>query len=193
VKVKEFSVKLVERNQIKDFIETYHYSKSINGVMSQYCFGLYYEDRLIGAMLFGALGMANAWKKYTTDSTNLLELRRLCCIDDTPKNTESYFIGKCLKYIKQNTNIKYIISYADSNQNHTGIIYKATNFKYLGMTAKTKIICRLEDGKLFHDKAIRTKYNGKLKPFAQRLKTQLENGEAVYKTQTGKHIFFMVL
>ena len=29
-----------------------------------YVFGLYYKTVLIGAMLYGGVGMANAWKKY---------------------------------------------------------------------------------------------------------------------------------
>ena len=39
-----------------------------------------------------------------------------------------------------------------------------------GKTSKGKIIERLSDGKTYHDKAIRTQYKGKLKPFAERLK-----------------------
>jgi hypothetical protein len=42
-------------------------------------------------------------------------------------------------------------------------------------------------GKKYHDKTIRTKYNGVLKPFAIKVKTALETGEAVYKKTAGKH------
>ena len=65
---------------------------------------------LIGAMIYGKIAMADVWKKYADNESDLIELRRLCCIDDTPKNTESYFIGKTLKWLKQNTTItSYII------------------------------------------------------------------------------------
>ncbi len=48
--------------------------------------------------------------------------------------------------------------------------------------------------KLYHydhilDKAIRTKYKGKLKPFAQRLKDALDSGDAYYKQTAGKHTY----
>lgn len=191
--VKDYTVRLVDRSVVKEFIEQWHYSKSINGVKSTYCFGLFDNDRLIGAMLFGDVGMANAWKKYAKNREDILELRRLCCIDNTPKNTESYFIGKCLKYLKKSTPIRYVISYADSNQGHEGVIYKATNFEYRGMTSSGRVIVRLSDGKQYHDKTIRTKYKGKLKPFAQKIKDQLESGEAIYKKTMGKHIYYMEL
>ena len=45
------------------------------------------------------------------------------------------------------------------------------------------------NGRMYHDKCIRTKYKGKLKPFAQRVKDALETGEAKYITTPGKHIF----
>ena len=191
--VKNYTVKLVDRSEIKDFIEKWHYSKSINGVKSSYCFGLYDKDKLIGAMLFGRLGMANAWKKYATSIDDVVELRRLCCIDDTPKNTESYFIGQCLRHLRKKTQVKCIVSYADSNQGHAGTIYKATNFDYLGMTSPGRVIIRISDGKQYHDKTIRTKYKGELKPYAKRLKEDLENGRAYYKKTLGKHIYFMKL
>lgn len=191
--VRNFTVEPIERSIIRPFIEEWHYSKSINGVKSTYCFGLFNEGELIGAMLFGEVGMANAWKKYGESREEVLELRRLCCIDDTPKNTESYFIGKCLRYLKKNTPVKHIVSYADTNQGHVGTIYKATNFDYKGLTAKGRVIVRLSDGKQYHDKTIRTKYKGKLKPYAAKLKEQLENGEAIYKKTMGKHIYYMRL
>lgn len=191
--VTSFVVKPVLRSEVTKFIEEWHYSGSINGVMGTYLFGLYDEEKLIGAMIYGSLGMANAWKKYAKLPGDVIELRRLCCIDDTPKNTESYFIGKTLRWLRQNTNIKIIVSYADANHGHSGIIYQATNFTYLGKTSPGKVIRRLSDGKEYHDKAIRTKYKGKLKPFAQRLKDQLENGEAIYDKTVGKNIYIKEL
>lgn len=63
----DYKVKLVERKDVKDFIEEHHYSKSINGVMASYCFGLFNNnDVMAGAMLYGKLGMTNAWKNTQT-------------------------------------------------------------------------------------------------------------------------------
>lgn len=186
-KVKSFDVSLCDRKEIRDFIETWHYSHNINGLQSSHCFSLKDADELIGAMIYGKIAMYNVWKKYVEEENDLIELRRLCCIDDTPKNTESYFIGKTLRYLKKNTCFKKVISYADSNYGHTGIIYKASNFKYVGMTAPGRII--RYGGKIYHDKTIRTTYKGKLKPFASKIKHALETGEAYYEKTKGKHIY----
>ena len=59
-----YNVKICERNYIKDFIEKWHYSKSINGLHGSYYFALLDNNKIIGAMIYGKLGMANVWTKY---------------------------------------------------------------------------------------------------------------------------------
>jgi len=185
--VKKYLVKICDRKEVKNFIETWHYSKNINGLKSNYCFKLMDKDTMIGAMIYGQIAMANVWKKYVNSEDQLIELRRLCCIDDTPKNTESYFIGYTLRWLQKNTEIKKVISYADETYNHQGTIYKASNFKHIGMTNKGKVI--IYNNKLYHDKTIRTKYKGKLKPYCKKIKDALDVGTAFYKDTLGKHIY----
>ena len=186
-----YRVETCERNEIKDFVELWHYSHNMNGVISTFCFKLLDDKKLIGAAVFGWLAMANQWKKYVDVKDKLIELRRLCCIDDTVKNTESYFISRCVKWLKRNTRIEKIISYADLEFNHVGTIYKASSFVLIGRTAKGKII--LWNGKRYHDKTIRTFYNGSLKPYAKKLKKALENGDAYYKKTQGKNIYLKTI
>jgi len=192
VNVKDFVVKLTSIQYVRDFVQKWHYSSNVNGLRISHVFGLFCEDHLIGAMIYGPLGMANTWKKYVNAENEIVELRRLCCIDNTPKNTESYFIGKTIKWLKKNSDYKMIISYADTFYNHQGTIYKASNFEYHGLTSKGRVIDF--HGKIYHDKCIRTyhvdtKGNKQLKPFAQRVKDALESGEAKYVETPGKHIF----
>ncbi len=197
VSVKEFKIKRITIQEASTIIEKWHYSQSTNGLNVSFCFGLFYKDTLIGAMIYGHLGMANVWKKYSQNYEDVIELRRLACIDLTPKNTESYFIGATLKWLKKNTNIKVIVSYADTFYNHKGTIYKASNFIYSGLTAKRKLI-QDDAGKTFHDKSIRNYYVDKykikkLKPFALRLKAKLKTGLAKYIQTNGKHIYIYYL
>jgi len=187
----DYSFSLVERGLIKDFIEKHHYSQNMNGVKSSLCFGMFHQGKLIGAMVFGQLGMAGAWKKYAESEEDVLELRRLVLIDETPKNSESWFIGHAMRWIKKNTNVRMIVSYADPNWGHQGTIYKATNFELMGYSSPGKVI--VWNGKKYHDKTIRTKYKGKLKPFAQRVKEALDSGEAFYETQKPKIIYLKKL
>ena len=62
--VKNYTITLCDRREIKEFIETYHYSKNINGLKSNYCFKMLDNNNLIGAMMYGQIGIAGVWKKY---------------------------------------------------------------------------------------------------------------------------------
>jgi len=183
----KYEVELVPRSDVRDFIEKHHYSQNINGVISNYCFAMSYEGHLIGAMIYGKPAMANQWKKYVDSEEKILELRRLVLIDATPKNSESWFIAKTLRWLKQNTDIEVVISYADPNYGHEGVVYKASNFDFIGQTSPGKVI--MWQGKKYHDKTIRTKHNGKLKPFAIRVKEALQTGQAQYVDQSPKNVY----
>ena len=138
--VKDFIVKPSNLRVTRDFIEKWHYSRNVNGLTISQIFGLFYEKNLIGAMIYGSLAMANQWKKYAEEESKVVELKRLCCIDKTPKNTESYFIGKTLRWMKQNSDYDLVVSYADTYYGHEGTIYKASNFRHMGLTTKGKVI-----------------------------------------------------
>jgi hypothetical protein len=104
---------------------------------------------MIGVCIYTRPAGPSAGQTYHSESPDkVLELRRLCLIDETPKNSESYFVSRTLKWLRKNTDWEFVISYADAEQGHTGVIYRASNFKYLGVTKPGK---RLEvDGKSFH-------------------------------------------
>ena len=191
--VKNFKVIHVKRRFISDFVEKWHYSGNIKGLCSNFCFALFDEEsNLIGAAIFGWPAMANQWKRFSDRREDVMELRRLCCIDDTPKNTESYFIGKCLKWLTDNTTLKVIASYSDLDYGHEGGIYKASNFECLGAQKGAPII--MFEGKRYHDHAVRSKDDyGVLKKYAQRIKDALETGEAYYKDTKGKVAYQYIL
>ncbi len=198
--LENWSVRQVQRNEITDFVEQWHYSGSINGCIADFCYALFDESgSMKGAMFYGRMAMRNQYKRFADKESDVIELRRLCCIDDTPKNTESYFIGKTIKWLRKNTDYKCIVSYADPFHGHGGIIYKATNFEHLGMSSPGKVI--LWGDKTYHDKTIRDynrahyKKTGERIPaaIATRLKQALESGDAKLVDTPGKHIYFYPL
>ena len=118
-----------------------------------------------------------------------LELRRLVCIDDTPKNTESYFIGKTLRWLKKYTDKEVIVSFADQHYGHTGVIYKATNFEYYGETAKGSIL--MVDGKEMHSRSL----NQLDRPYGRELNRRYKAGDEniFWKKTEPKHIYVYYL
>ena len=183
-----YYVQEVTRKEITWFIEKYHYSGSINGCIADFCYALYAPGGIIvGAMFFGRMAMLNQWKRFGDCAEDVIELRRLCCVDGTPRNAESFFIGKSLRLLKRAWGGRVIVSYADKEYGHSGIIYKASNFTMVREIPGARVI--MYEGRRYHDKTIRTKYKGVLKPFAKRIKDALGSGDAYYKKTKGKFTY----
>ena len=124
----------------KIFIKN-HYAH--RAVPISFAFGAYKKNQmqtLVGAMSFGkpaspslcvgACGKENAHRIY--------ELNRLWMSDECPKNSESRFIGWALRILKKIRPDWILVSYADTEQNHSGAIYRATNWIYTGLSDARK-------------------------------------------------------
>ena len=176
---------------VRPFIEEHHYSKSINGCKVSMAFALYEAGEMVGAVLFGPLS-TTAWKRYGEREADVVELRRLVCLDRCPHNTESWLIAKCLKVLKRQTGYKVCVSYADPHHGHCGTIYQAANWNYEGQTAPD-VLLQTPEGRLYHSRALRTKYNGDFKPFVKRLRKLQEDGLLTEVAVPGKHIYTYAL
>ena len=109
-------------------------------------YAIYYKDgkhkffdddnyKLIGCVVYGNPVGFRVVKSICEELTDkdVLELKRLWIEDGYGSNIESYVIAQTLKQIKNDKpEVKVIITYADPGEDHTGIIYKATNWKYQG-------------------------------------------------------------
>lgn len=189
MKARNLEVSPCDVKTVRNFIETHHYSKSINGVKITQCFQVTFNSKLVGAVLFGELS-TTAWKKFAKSEKEVLELRRLVLLDECEKNSESRVISLTIKWIKKYlNNVKVIVSYADPNQGHTGVIYKASNFKYLGTSSSDTGFIDPESGKVYHSRALRTKYKGEYKPFVKRLRQLQEEGLLHKIILKGKHCY----
>jgi hypothetical protein len=138
---------------VRKFLKKWHYSDYVN-IQAKHTFCLFKNGKfdipeMIGVCIYTRPAGPSAGQTYYPEAPDrVLELRRLCLIDETPKNAESFFVGRTLRWLRQNTAWEFVISYADEEQGHKGVIYKASNFKSLGKTSPGK---KLEvDGKSFH-------------------------------------------
>ena len=146
-----YEVKRIDIKTAKEYIKEHHYSHGCHNGPSP-CYGLFDEDNLIGCLMFATPCSENVrasvfGKDYKDCVT---ELHRLHILDVTPKNTESWFISRCLKELKKDKpNIKAVISFSDSTEGHEGTIYKATNAYRIGHTGTATFYVD-ETGRLRH-------------------------------------------
>lgn len=186
-----YRVEAVNASVIREYVETHHYSHSINGLKVTQCYALYEGDVLRGALMFGQL-TTTAWKKYGEAESDVVELRRMVVADECPRNTNSWFMSKAIKDFKRRFDYKVCVSYADPEHGHAGIVYQASNWLYVGETAADTVL-ETPEGKRYHSRALRTKYKGQLKPFAKRLCDMRSAGLLKEVKVRGKHIYLLPL
>ena len=63
-----------------------------------------------------------------------LEVTRVVCHPDAPKNTASRSIAAVLRYVHARQGAQWLFSYADTGQGHHGGIYQALNAVYVGLS-----------------------------------------------------------
>ena len=171
------------KQQCKEFIVNHHYAGSCPPTVK--CFALEDNEVLIGVCIFSNVSRQSI---KVPNCNKLLELSRLFILDGTPKNTESYFIGKCLKWLKKNTDYEAIVSFADPTQGHQGTIYKATNFILLGKTAPNYHYMT-EFGQRIHKKQVwdRAKLNGHV----ESVQSKLELLTKVPELSKFKYVYYL--
>ena len=93
-------------------------------------------NEIVGVVTYGVSASSTLLKGICGDDEkqNVYELTRLWISDDVPKNGESFLIGNTLKLLDK----EIVVSFADSSQQHLGVVYQATNFIYTGLSAKFK-------------------------------------------------------
>ena len=149
----DFYIDKVTKKQSEELLLQYHYLKDISkGFKSGYNYGLFKINEfsplniggLQGVCIFTGLPVPEvakgAFGLERHEQQGLFELSRLCIHPSTQScehNITSWFVSKAIRQFRRDTEVKAILSYADSDH-HSGTIYRACNFKYYGLTDRKK-------------------------------------------------------
>jgi len=149
----DYYIDKISKKQAQEILLTYHYLKDISkGFKSGHNYGLFKKNEFSPLNIGGLLGVCvftglpvpeiakGAFGLERNQQQGLFELSRLCIHPNTQSeeyNITSWFVSRAIKQLRKDTEVKAIISYADSDF-HSGTIYRACNFKYCGLTDSKK-------------------------------------------------------
>lgn len=68
------------------------------------------------------------------DWKRVVSLTRLVIDPDAPRNAASFLLGRSLRILRREGRWVAVVTYADESQGHTGAIYRASNWTYVGRT-----------------------------------------------------------
>jgi|TARA_R100000084_G_scaffold99802_2_gene54322 hypothetical protein len=149
----DYTIDRVTKSEAADLLLRFHYLKDISKTFkSGYNYGLYKNNEFCPLNIGGIQGVCiftglpvpeiakGAFGLERHEQNGLFELSRLCIHPNTQQseyNITSWFVSKAIRRLRKETNVRGIISYADSDH-HSGTIYRACNFRYCGLSEPKK-------------------------------------------------------
>jgi len=133
-----FFIQPIDKSDAKLFIYQYHYLGN-KGFRSEYIYGLFDDIELKGVCVFHGISapetVVGAFGLQRDEQHGLYELGRLAMHPSlNGGNYTSWFVSRAIKRLCKDTEVRAIISYADSSVGHIGSIYRACNALYCGVT-----------------------------------------------------------
>ena len=128
----DYAVQLIDSKETYGYLRDIHYAHRIPSI--SYAYGLFKDQEIVGVVTYGTPASSTLckgicgddWQKY------VLELNRLVLEYNLP-NEASRLVAASLRLLPKP---RIIVSFADTAQNHLGIVYQATNFIYTGLSTK---------------------------------------------------------
>ena len=175
----------ITRSDCEPFIIGIHYAHRWPSIT--YAYGLFDEGELIGVVTYGTPPSAPLRRGIVGDEHigDILELNRLC-LKYNRKNEASMLVGRSLKELPKG---KFVISFADTEQNHKGIVYRASNFKYYGLSAK-RTDWALKTKPHLHGQTVADEFRGQ--PNRSKLMREKYGDDFYLKPRTRKHRYIYV-
>ncbi len=137
--------------QEKHFLQSYPGAALLN-------LGIFCGNNLMGVVVLGA-GPTNIHRLFRDASRQeVVCLARLWLDDRLGRNSESRTLGIILRQLRKGqSTIKALVAYSDPMAGHTGVIYQASGFLYLGKSTVMPLY-KLADGSVHHSRSLSHRY-----------------------------------
>lgn len=133
----DWTVRDVEISVARRMVEKFHYAAGASNTAT-YLHGLFragdvFQEQCVGVAWWIPPTRSAAEATYPEDWRKVLSLSRLVICPDTPKNACTFLLARSRRLVDRKL-WPCLVTYADEWRGHTGTIYKADNWQYLGLT-----------------------------------------------------------
>ena len=135
----------------------FHYAKAVPSV--QYGFNIFNDsDEWCGVICYGGGAPPNMPGSFGLCPGEVLELVRVALNGKQGHGKTSEAVAMSLRELhRKNPLLKMVVSFADLDQDHSGIIYQATNWTYLGCVNEGKRSAFIINGRKTHPRSVGAK------------------------------------
>lgn len=157
-------------------VEHWHYS-GILPAGSLITIGVWEDDSFIGSVIFSRGANNRIAEPFGLEQTDVCELTRVAL--DEHETPVSRINSIALSLLEDKCpDLSLVVSYADLNQGHVGIIYQAGNWLYLGQSTASQVSI---NGTLFHARSVHSRFGT---ANAEKLRTMLPDSTDIHWERT---------
>lgn len=159
----EWCVRDVSASEARAFIVQYHYAKGASHTRV-YSHGLFRQGDsvLMGVALWLPPTRVAAESVNKDEWQKVLSLTRLACHPDAPRNAATFLLGASIRLIRADDRWSSLVTYADTRHGHTGAIYRASNWNYVGRMRGSGAWCDPTTGRQVARKATRSRTDAEM-------------------------------
>ena len=154
---RDLTVKPIPARAARQICQDKHYLRSYPGG-AFLNFGVFVGGLLLGVVVLG-VGPTNLHRLFKdAQRREVACLARLWLDDRLGRNSESRVLGVVLRLLrKEQSTLKALVAYSDPSVGHTGTIYRAAGFLYLGESMAMPLY-RLPNGSVHHSRSLSHSY-----------------------------------
>ena len=145
-------LEIASHKAIKYACMNFHYAKAVP--VNTFGYSVFNDkNEWCGVILYGTGATPNIGSQYNLKQGQIVELVRMA-LNGKQTNTSKAMALSLKLLTKKLPLCKLVVSYADIDQNHTGIIYQATNWFYVGDCNQNTRTGFIINGKKIHNKTL---------------------------------------
>lgn len=131
----EWEVRPVPLKDAQEMVREHHYARGGSNT-AVYTHGLYRksDNKLCGVVWWLPPTRVACESVNREQWTRVLSLTRMVLVPGVPKNACSFLLARSVASIKRDGRFVTLVTYADESQGHTGGVYKAAGWDYVGRT-----------------------------------------------------------
>lgn len=145
-------LEIASNKAVKYACMNFHYAKSVP--VNTFGYSVFNDKKeWCGVVLYGTGATPNIGSQYNLKQGQIVELVRMAL--NGKQNSTSKAMSISLKLLNKKLPLcKLVVSYADIDQEHIGIIYQATNWFYVGDCNQNTRTGFIINGKKIHNKTL---------------------------------------
>lgn len=153
----DYDVRPCDIADARALVERLHYAGGASNTATD-LHGLWTEGRLVGVAWWLPTTRRAAESVAGENWRRCVALSRLAIHPDVPKNGCSFLLGASERLLRREGRWDVLVTWADQGQGHTGAIYRACNWEYLGVV-KGEVRWRAPDGRIMSRKRGKRSYS----------------------------------